>query len=124
MRFDSATLLSEMARVVAVVRSVERDRLSVGTASAVTAARRRGRGAKRRGPAAREVLRRAIGIIDARFGGGNCYRRALLEMSLDAGAAEEVLYLDLRVSGDRDSGHARLESWPSDGRQFDATFEV
>jgi hypothetical protein len=121
---QSAALVAEIARVLRVFAAVEHDRTRLGTSHAVAAARRRGARAIERTAGDRECLRRAIGIVDRRVEGGNCYRRALLEMSLDRGAAREVLYLDLQASGERDSGHARLESWPHDGRQFDATFEL
>jgi len=45
-------------------------------------------------------------------------------MSMDQRAAGEQLYLQLASSGGIGSGHARLESWPDDGRAFDATFVI
>jgi len=42
--------------------------------------------------------------------GGNCLRRSLLEMSLDAGAASERLLAGFRTGGATTSGHAWLES--------------
>ncbi len=59
--------------------------------------------------------------MDALFPGGpNCYRRALLESSLDRGAAEEKIHFALDVGK---TGHAWLDSDP-DGQQFDVVFSV
>jgi len=52
------------------------------------------------------------------FLGGNCYRRALLEMSLDRGAAQESLVLGLSVQGGRLDGHAWLESHETNGVDY------
>jgi hypothetical protein len=122
---EAPALLLEVGRVLALVASVERARLRLGTAPAVARARSRGQRTRQRAPEARARLRRAIGAVDALLpGGANCYRRALLEMSLDRGAAGERLYLDLSASGGRGNGHARLASWPEDGRGYDATFSL
>jgi hypothetical protein len=41
-------------------------------------------------------------------GGGNCYRRALLEVSLDRGAAAEPLLLGFDMISEKLAGHAWL----------------
>jgi len=77
----------------------------------VAAARARGRIAMRRSADGRRDLRAAIDLVDRLLPGDpNCYRRALLEIGLDAGAAEEPLHLGLRVPGGPRSGHAWLGS--------------
>jgi hypothetical protein len=118
-------LLADVARVAATLARVERDRLRLGIAEAVARARARGAGRPARPAASRLRLRRAVLAVDARLpGGANCYRRALLEMSLDGAAAGERLYLDLSLRGPSPNGHARLESWPEGGRLHDATFSL
>jgi hypothetical protein len=42
------------------------------------------------------------------IGGGNCFRRALLEMALDRGAAGDPLLMGFNVHGGRLAGHAWL----------------
>lgn len=122
---EAAALLLEVARVARVLPRVERDRRTLGPLPAVDAARARSRGAPARSSAERALLRRAVAAADARLpGGANCLRRALLEISLDAGAASEPLHLYLTADGTPGSGHARLASWPEDGRTFEAHFVI
>jgi len=55
--------------------------------------------------------------------GGNCYRRALLELALDPTAAAEPLVFGLKQGGGSGSGHA----WLGDARGFetyDAEFRL
>jgi hypothetical protein len=81
----------EIIRVARIVRDVERRRLEGGPEAIVRDFRARGVREKRRGPIGRARLRRAIGFIDAFFpGGANCFRRTLLELALDAGAARST----------------------------------
>jgi hypothetical protein len=118
-------LLSEVARVLAVVVAVELDRRRLGTRPALQRARARGARARARDGAGRARLRRAVAAVDARCPGGpNCLRRALLEASLDPAAAREPLHLHLSASGGPGSGHARLASAPEDGRAYDATLAL
>src|SRR5262249_35045547 len=78
----------EVAEVLVVAGRVEHARSRRGPLPLVTALRARGLRARRRDDADRDHLRRVIGVVDRCFpGGGNCYRRALVEMALDAGAA-------------------------------------
>jgi hypothetical protein len=68
-----------------------------------------------------------IAAADRRFpDGGNCFRRALLEMSLDAGAAQERLCLGLKAAGGPRSGHAWLSSWPdaANAGTYDTVLEM
>lgn len=122
---DLPQLLAEVARVLAILVPAERDRLLLGTRPAVERARSRGARSSLRDARARARLRRAVALLDARCPGGpNCLRRALLEASLDRGAAREPIYLHLSAAGGPGASHARLASVPADGRRYDATFAV
>jgi hypothetical protein len=82
--------------------------------------RARGATATARGPIGRARLRRAIGWVDALApGGANCYRRALLEIALDAGAARETVVFGLDVGR---TGHIAFED--REERTFDVSFAV
>ena len=88
---------------------LERLRRSGGPRLAVSEARRLGAGCRSRSPRERMLLRRLIGRIDSRWPGGpNCYRRVLVEVSMDRGAAEDVVQFGLRSEGGAGSGHAWL----------------
>ena len=107
-----AAIGARLADLVAIglrLPEVEWRRVKEGPAAAVPKLRARGSAAPRRTPEDRAQLRRLIALVDRFFPGEpNCYRRALLEMSLDAGAAEEPLHLGLKVPGGPRSGHAWL----------------
>lgn len=94
----------EAARVLSMLPRVERARQKAGPAALAAAMRLLSEGAPHRDPVERARLRGTIASCDRMvpFGAG-CYRRALLEMALDAGAAEEPLVLGLRRHG---LGHA------------------
>jgi len=103
------TLAADLVRVLGVLPAVEWGRRREGPGPLVERLRSRGRRARRRAPDAHEDLRRIIRVVDRCLPGEpSCYRRALLEMSLDAGAAEAPLRLGLRVPGGPRSGHAWL----------------
>lgn len=76
--------------------------------------RSRGSRRGRRSAASRQRLRRIIHLVDrvvsSHGSGGNCYRRALLEMATDAGAAREPLQIGLRALALPRSGHAWIGS--------------
>jgi SAM-dependent methyltransferase len=99
--FDAAV---ETVRVLSVLPQVERARRKAGPAELAATMRLLSEGAPRRAPLERARLRSTIAWCDqvVPFGAG-CYRRALLEMALDAGAAQEPLVLGLRRHG---LGHA------------------
>ncbi len=69
-----------------------------------------------------------IAIIDRLWRGGpNCYRRVLLEISMDAGAARDVVKMGFRSSGGQGSGHAWLgDAAAIDGRHkpYDAIVSI
>jgi hypothetical protein len=103
----------ELARLAAALPRVEWGRRTEGPALLVARFRDEADGKPRRGPRERAFLQRLIAAIDARLPGEpSCYRRALLEMALDGGAAREPLHLGLRVPGGPRSGHAWLGGAP------------
>jgi hypothetical protein len=114
----------EVVRILRVLPSVEISRQSFSLHHSVGRIRNQAVGCVRRSEAARVILRRAIAAVDARLpGGGNCVRRSLLEMRLDAGAAEERLFAGFRAGGLPKSGHAWLESHPNQ-ETFDAVISI
>lgn len=116
----AASFGREVVRALALVREAERLRQANAPERAVRAMRERGRRAKTRGPIGRARLRRAIGWVDAAFPGGpNCLRRTLVEIGLDAAAAEETLVFGLDVGR---TGHVAFKD--SEDRSFDVVFEV
>jgi hypothetical protein len=116
--------LPTLARVLVQLPELEWKRLSGGPRGAVTSARRRGLLRRHRSPVERQQLRRVIGWVDAVMpGGSNCYRRALLEMALDSGAAREPLRMGLRATGGPRTGHAWLGD-DSDSQAYDAVVSV
>jgi hypothetical protein len=77
----------------------------------------------RRGAVARRRLHRIISLVDRLLPRpANCYRRALVEIAMDAGAATEPLHFGLRAGGGKDSGHAWLGAQPAVGARYDAEF--
>jgi hypothetical protein len=73
--------------------------------------RRLGVGQRARLDGERGRLRRIISLVDRCLpDGGNCVRRALLEMALDGGAARDTFLAGLQSQGGPRSGHAWLAS--------------
>ena len=113
----------ELARVLWTLPRVERMRLRAGPRPALRRIRRPGRRARRRDVRARARLRRAIAWVDRLVPGGpNCYRRSLLEMALDAGAAAEPLVIGLNVTRGAPSGHAWVG--PGAAGSYDVMLEL
>lgn len=114
----AAAFTVELARVVRAVRAVDSSRRDETPRRAVAAMRARGSRAAARGPIGRARLRRAIGWVDALTPpGANCYRRVLLEIALDAGAARETIAFGLDVGS---TGHVAFEG--REERSFDVSF--
>jgi len=111
---------AELLRVTQSVRDIDERRVR-GTPQRVLAElRARGATARERGPIGRARLRRAIGWVDAALPGGpNCYRRILLELALDAGAARETVVFGLDVGS---TGHVAFEG--REERTFDVAFSI
>lgn len=117
---DADAFVLELLRAARTVREAERARRAPSPESAVTSMRMRGKTAVARGPIARARLRRAIGWVDAvQPGGPNCYRRTLLELALDRGAAAETLVFGLDVGR---NGHVAFKGREELG--FDVLFEL
>ena len=109
-------MILELLRVVRIARDAERLRMNVGPAEAVATQRARGRRKKERSVRGRKRLRRMIIRVDARWpGGGNCFRRVLIELALDAGAARDRLVFGLDIGR---TGHVAFEGTE------DVTFDV
>lgn len=112
----STALVLELLRATREIRRAERLRMTRGPAEAVSLQRARGRKERARTGDGRRLLRRAIVSIDARYpGGGNCFRRVLVELALDAGAAGDRLVFGLDIGR---TGHVAFEG------AEDATFDV
>jgi hypothetical protein len=110
----------EVARVLRAVRSVDEGRKNEPPRRLLAATRARGAIARARGPIGRARLRRAIGWVDALLpGGASCYRRILLEIALDAGAARETVVFGLDVGS---TGHVAFEG--REERRFDVSFAI
>lgn len=100
--------------------AAERARRGASPVEAVAAARMRGQRSIRRTCLERERLRRWISRIDRVVPNDNCYRRALMEIALDAGAAEEPLRLGFVHGGGPLSGHAWLGDRRGREQPYDA----
>jgi hypothetical protein len=108
---DRASAALEILRVLIALPRVESTRRTRGLEPAVSAMRARGVHCIQREPRQRVFLQRAIAWLDCRIPGGtNCYRRVLLELSLDAGAASEPILIGLNPRGGPGSGHVWLAS--------------
>lgn len=116
-------LAVELWRAASIALSIDRRRGSQAPRKLINSLRAQGvlRGA--RSPAKREVLRRAIRVVDRFFSSGpNCYRRVLMEIALDAGAASEPLHMGLNADGGVNSGHVWFASAPEGVKTYDAEF--
>jgi hypothetical protein len=116
--------LRNFLRAIRVARSVERARFHYGPGVLLQRLRAEGARATRRSARGRRRLRRFISFIDNFFSTGrSCYRRALVEIALDAGAAGEPLHMGLKADGAVRSGHA----WLGDAgisQRYDADFVI
>ena len=118
---EIAAIALEASRVAVALPFVEAARRSLGPRAAVARSRSIGSWQRRRDSATRLRFRRIIGAIDRRLpGGANCYRRSLIEVALDRGAAGEQLLMGFMRGGSPRSGHAWLESHPAPDDRYDA----
>lgn len=120
-REKASPFAAELRRVVAVVREIDQRRAQDVPERALAIVRARGAAAAaHRGPVGRARLRRAIGWVDALMPGGrSCYRRILLEIALDAGAARETVVFGLDVGR---TGHVAFQD--REERAFDVSFAI
>jgi hypothetical protein len=118
-------MFRDLCRVLWAVPRVEWGRRHDGPLSLTATFRCHGARTSVRTPEDRSRLRRIIGAVDARLPGGpNCYRRSLLEMFLDAGAAAEPLHLGLRAHGGPQSGHAWLGQFDVPAVPYEVQLDV
>jgi hypothetical protein len=126
-RAERATsFVVEVARAARLRGAAESARLREPPERAVAAMRGLGHACRTRGPIGRARLRRAIGWVDALSPRGpNCFRRVLLELALDAGAAGETLVFGLDVDA---TGHVAFEgaedAEDGDEQAFDVAFRI
>ncbi len=117
---DADPFATEVARVLARIAIAERARRRDTPHGAVSAMRVLGRRERARGPIGRARLRRAIGWVDALYPtGASCYRRILLELSLDADAAHETIVFGLDIGR---TGHVAFKN--TEDRTFDVAYEI
>jgi hypothetical protein len=123
-RMALTSSIRDAVNVLGALPVVEWRRRRLSLHQAVDWARASSRNRPSRSAAGRARLRRLIELIDARLpGGGNCVRRALLEMSLDRDSGRERLLAGFRHGGGPKSGHAWLESETARDR-YDAVIAV
>lgn len=114
----------DFVRVLGSLPGVELRRREASLHSAVAGARQKGARRIARSAADRARLRVIISRLDRYFpGGGNCVRRALLEMALDSGAARERVFAGFKTGGGVGSGHAWLES-DAPANRYDAVISI
>ena len=116
--------LLEVCRVLGSLPRVESARRCQGPRPLLEGLRRRARSAPKRDPRGRERLRRAIRWVDAWIGGGNCYRRSLLEIALDRGAAAEPFLMGFTLAGEQLSGHAWVAAEGSSQANYQFTVQL
>ena len=115
----------DLLLVLRVFSTVELGRVRVTPRALLRSLRARGSRGRLRTDPERARLRRIIKAVDACFlGGGNCYRRALLEIAVDPIAAATPLNLGLRTGGGPRSGHAWLGPPDQSRARYDAEFSV
>jgi hypothetical protein len=111
--------------VLGTVLTVDHGRRRKGPGPLLAELRDRGARGPVRTLQERARLTKIIRVIDRCFpGGGNCYRRALLEIAVDPTAADSPLNLALRSGGGLRSGHAWLGSSSEPQTRYDAEFFV
>jgi hypothetical protein len=116
---------TEFFEIVRLAIAVDRDRATRGPVELTRSLRARGAKHVARSTRRRASLQRTIRVVDRLFPSGpNCYRRSLVEIGMDAGAAAEPLYMGLTAAGGSKSGHAWLASSPDPSGRYDAEFVV
>jgi hypothetical protein len=119
-----ATLLEALS-VLTMVSRVDSERATLGPAPLIARMRTESRRRRDRTSDERQRLKRTIAWIDSRLpGGASCYRRALLEIALDRGAAQEPFYMGLTAAGGPKSGHAWLGSDPDSVLHYDTVIAL
>ena len=122
---DLPIVALELARVLALLPRVEVGRLLWGPKPLVEKLRRVGQRAPQRDAPGRARLQRAIRWVDASLPDPrSCYRRSLLEIALDRGAAAEPFRMGLKADGDPVSGHAWLGSRRGTEERYEVEIEL
>jgi hypothetical protein len=117
--------VADLVEVAVVSRRIDSDRRRLGPLQLVERLRRRGACHPQRGARDRARLKQVIRFVDrAFFARPNCYRRALIEMAMDAGAATELLHMGLNSDRALGMGHAWLDSSPDQGEGYQAEFSI
>lgn len=117
--------LLEVWQVLRVLPRVETARRSRGPRELIALARRSAVGAAARSERSRRCLQRAIRWVDRSLAdGGNCYRRALLEMILDPQAATRPFSMGFSLTDQRLSGHAWLEAAEPNREPYDFVIQL
>jgi hypothetical protein len=120
-----ARIFRDLLEAVIVSRRVDRDRRLSGPLGLLPRLRTRGAQRLARSAADRARLQHIVRLVDRCFPSGpNCYRRALTEIAMDAGAATERLHMGINARDGESSGHAWLESSADRGDGYDAEFCV
>ncbi len=120
-----SSLFRDILLVLRAAPGVEAGRLRRGPAVLLHDLRQRGTRGPARTVAERARLAKVVRLVDACFpGGGNCYRRALLEIAVDPVAASTPLRLGLKSGGGFRSGHAWLATSAEEHVRYDAEFSV
>jgi hypothetical protein len=118
-------MILDLLRALLVSRDIERDRQRLGPHEIVMNLRRRGMRCRKRDAVKRVRLEGIIRLVDRLFlVGPNCYRRALIEIAMDAGAAAETLHLGIDTAGDLTSGHAWLGPSSDRAPSYHAEFSL
>jgi hypothetical protein len=116
----------DLIRAWMIEPTVESCRLTTGPKPLISRLRAQGTTKASRTDAGRSRLRFAIALAERLRGRKpNCYRRVLMEIALDAGAAREPVFMGIRDGGGAGTGHAYLPSHP-DSRDvdYDAVFAM
>jgi len=117
--------LRDLWEVISIAPRVERDRRRLGPGRLLPQVRRRGLSRRVRTDVERTRLRTVIRQVDRLFPAGpNCYRRALLEIAVDARAAAEPLHMGITLGDRAARGHAWLESSSDRGSGYDVELRV
>jgi hypothetical protein len=122
---DIPDLWADVAAVLPVALWVNRARFLQGPGVLIPILRAQGARARRRDSNARRRLRKVIGFVDRCFPSGrNCYRRTLIEIAVDAGAAEEPVHFGLKAHAAPASGHAWLGEMDAPATDYEVQLDI
>lgn len=117
--------LGLVPKILPVALKVNGARSRLGPRVLVKDLRALGASCETRSTSERRQLQRAIHFVDRLFlSGPNCYRRALIEIAMDAGAAREPLHMGLLETDVPGSGHAWLGSQENCSHRYQVEFTI